>query len=167
MLGRQAEGPRLARAVDHSPSNPVSRVRGPDVRPSKSRPVAHRPTSSRSNHRRPREERLDVMVKKYAHTLGRRSWIPSLSLPGAQMKGMRIWVRYTNMRRYSADRRLRSSSQRCQAVRPFDESGRVDSWASKTTSLWLVCSSTVTCASRAEPRVIGIQMRLSRPSWTR
>jgi uncharacterized protein YbjT (DUF2867 family) len=37
----------------------------------------------------PREERLDVMVKKYAHTLGHRSWIPSLSLPGAQMRGMR------------------------------------------------------------------------------
>ena len=37
----------------------------------------------------PREERLDEMVKAYAHRTGRRGWIPSVSLPGAQMKGMR------------------------------------------------------------------------------
>ena len=37
----------------------------------------------------PREERLDDMVKAYARRAGHRGWIPSVSLPGAQMKGMR------------------------------------------------------------------------------
>ena len=37
----------------------------------------------------PREERLDDMVKAYARRTGHRGWIPSVSLPGAQMKGMR------------------------------------------------------------------------------
>jgi uncharacterized protein YbjT (DUF2867 family) len=37
----------------------------------------------------PREERLDEMVKAYARRVGHRGWIPSVSLPGAQMKGMR------------------------------------------------------------------------------
>lgn len=37
----------------------------------------------------PREERLDEMVRAYARHQGRRGWIPSVSLPGAQMKGMR------------------------------------------------------------------------------
>lgn len=37
----------------------------------------------------PREERLDEMVKTFAHRTGRAGLIPSVSLPGAQMKGMR------------------------------------------------------------------------------
>lgn len=37
----------------------------------------------------PREERLDMMVKEYARRTGHRGWIPSMSLPGAQMRGMR------------------------------------------------------------------------------
>lgn len=37
----------------------------------------------------PREERLDEMVKAFARRAGSRAWIPSISLPGAQMKGMR------------------------------------------------------------------------------
>jgi uncharacterized protein YbjT (DUF2867 family) len=37
----------------------------------------------------PREERLDEMVRSYARRAGRRGWIPSVSLPGPQMKGMR------------------------------------------------------------------------------
>jgi uncharacterized protein YbjT (DUF2867 family) len=37
----------------------------------------------------PREEALDEMVKAYAHRIGRSGWIPSVSLPGAQMKAMR------------------------------------------------------------------------------
>ncbi|WP_203580125.1 SDR family oxidoreductase [Microbacterium hibisci] len=37
----------------------------------------------------PREERLDEMVKAYARRIGHRGWIPSVSLPGAQMKGLR------------------------------------------------------------------------------
>jgi uncharacterized protein YbjT (DUF2867 family) len=37
----------------------------------------------------PREERLDEMVKAFARRTGHRGWIPSVSLPGAQMKGMR------------------------------------------------------------------------------
>ncbi|WP_426321532.1 SDR family oxidoreductase [Microbacterium sp. E-13] len=37
----------------------------------------------------PREERLDEMVKAFARRSGRRGWIPSVNLPGAQMKGMR------------------------------------------------------------------------------
>ncbi|WP_109211974.1 MULTISPECIES: NAD(P)H-binding protein [Microbacterium] len=37
----------------------------------------------------PREERLDEMVKAYARRTGHRGWVPSVSLPGAQMKGMR------------------------------------------------------------------------------
>lgn len=37
----------------------------------------------------PREERLDEMVRAYARRTGHRGWVPSISLPGAQMKGMR------------------------------------------------------------------------------
>lgn len=37
----------------------------------------------------PREERLDDMVKAYAGRIGHRGWVPSVSLPGPQMKGMR------------------------------------------------------------------------------
>lgn len=37
----------------------------------------------------PREERLDEMVRAYARRAGNRGWVPSISLPGAQMKGMR------------------------------------------------------------------------------
>ncbi|KRB36498.1 SDR family oxidoreductase [Microbacterium sp. Root180] len=37
----------------------------------------------------PREERLDDMVRSYARRTGHRGWVPSISLPGAQMKGMR------------------------------------------------------------------------------
>ena len=37
----------------------------------------------------PREEALDEMVKAYARRTGRGGWIPSVSLPGAQMKAMR------------------------------------------------------------------------------
>lgn len=37
----------------------------------------------------PREERLDDMVKAYARHIGHRGWIPSVNLPGGQMKGMR------------------------------------------------------------------------------
>jgi uncharacterized protein YbjT (DUF2867 family) len=37
----------------------------------------------------PREERLDEMVRAYARREGHRGWVPSVSLPGAQMKGMR------------------------------------------------------------------------------
>lgn len=37
----------------------------------------------------PREERLDDMVKAYARRTGHGGWIPSVSLPGAQMRGMR------------------------------------------------------------------------------
>jgi uncharacterized protein YbjT (DUF2867 family) len=37
----------------------------------------------------PREERLDRMITAYARRTGYRGWIPSVSLPGAQMKGMR------------------------------------------------------------------------------
>lgn len=37
----------------------------------------------------PREERLDEMVRAFARHAGHRGWIPSVSLPGAQMKGMR------------------------------------------------------------------------------
>ena len=37
----------------------------------------------------PREEKLDQMVKAFARRAGVRGWIPSISLPGAQMKGMR------------------------------------------------------------------------------
>lgn len=37
----------------------------------------------------PREERLDDMVKAYARRIGHRGRVPSVSLPGAQMKGMR------------------------------------------------------------------------------
>ncbi|MDR7183374.1 uncharacterized protein YbjT (DUF2867 family) [Microbacterium trichothecenolyticum] len=37
----------------------------------------------------PQEERLDDMVKAYARRTGHGGWIPSVSLPGAQMKGMR------------------------------------------------------------------------------
>ncbi|MFE7846210.1 SDR family oxidoreductase [Microbacterium sp. NPDC057407] len=37
----------------------------------------------------PREERLDEMVRAYGRREGNRGWIPSVSLPGAQMKGMR------------------------------------------------------------------------------
>jgi uncharacterized protein YbjT (DUF2867 family) len=37
----------------------------------------------------PREERLDEMIKAYARATGHRGWIPSISVPSAQMKGMR------------------------------------------------------------------------------
>jgi hypothetical protein len=37
----------------------------------------------------PREERLEDMVRTYARHTGHRGWIPPVSLPGAQMKGMR------------------------------------------------------------------------------
>lgn len=37
----------------------------------------------------PREERLDDMVRAYARHTGHGGWMPSLSLPGPQMKGMR------------------------------------------------------------------------------
>jgi uncharacterized protein YbjT (DUF2867 family) len=37
----------------------------------------------------PREEALDEMVKAYARRTGHGGWIPSVSLPGAQMKAMR------------------------------------------------------------------------------
>jgi len=37
----------------------------------------------------PREEALDEMVRAYARRTGHRGWIPAVSLPGAQMKGMR------------------------------------------------------------------------------
>ncbi|WP_349428654.1 NAD(P)H-binding protein [Microbacterium sp. LWS13-1.2] len=37
----------------------------------------------------PREEALDEMVKAYARRTGHRGWIPSVSLPGSQMKAMR------------------------------------------------------------------------------
>ncbi len=37
----------------------------------------------------PREEKLDEMVRAFARRAGHRGWIPSVSLPGAQMKGMR------------------------------------------------------------------------------
>jgi len=37
----------------------------------------------------PREERLDDMVKAYASRIGYRGWIPSVSLPGKQLKAMR------------------------------------------------------------------------------
>jgi len=37
----------------------------------------------------PREEQLDDMVRRYARARGARGWIPSISIPGAQMKGMR------------------------------------------------------------------------------
>jgi len=37
----------------------------------------------------PREEKLDAMVKAYARRSGSRGWVPSISLPGAQMKAMR------------------------------------------------------------------------------
>ncbi|GAA5206561.1 SDR family oxidoreductase [Microbacterium kyungheense] len=37
----------------------------------------------------PREERLDDMVKAYAERTGHRGWIPSVNLPGKQLKAMR------------------------------------------------------------------------------
>lgn len=37
----------------------------------------------------PREENLDQMVKSYARHAGYRGWVPSMNVPGAQMKGMR------------------------------------------------------------------------------
>lgn len=37
----------------------------------------------------PQEERLDAMVKSYARARGHRGWMPSINVPGAQMKGMR------------------------------------------------------------------------------
>ncbi|GAA5088750.1 NAD(P)H-binding protein [Microbacterium yannicii] len=37
----------------------------------------------------PREEAMDEMVKAFARHTGHRGWIPSVSLPGAQMKAMR------------------------------------------------------------------------------
>ncbi|MHC2997729.1 SDR family oxidoreductase [Microbacterium sp. HJ5] len=37
----------------------------------------------------PREEKLDEMVRAFARHGGHRDWIPAISLPGKQMKGMR------------------------------------------------------------------------------
>ena len=37
----------------------------------------------------PREERLDEMVRAYGRRIGHAGWIPSVSLPGKQMGGMR------------------------------------------------------------------------------
>jgi uncharacterized protein YbjT (DUF2867 family) len=37
----------------------------------------------------PREERLDEMIRSFARRTGHGGWIPSVSLPGAQMKAMR------------------------------------------------------------------------------
>ena len=37
----------------------------------------------------PREEKLDEMVRAFARRTGKRGWIPSINLPGVQMKGMR------------------------------------------------------------------------------
>lgn len=37
----------------------------------------------------PREEQLDDMVRRYARAHGGRGWIPAISLPTKQMKGMR------------------------------------------------------------------------------
>ncbi|SBS71636.1 SDR family oxidoreductase [uncultured Microbacterium sp.] len=37
----------------------------------------------------PREEALDDMVRRWSRAHGQRGWIPSIPLPGAQMKGMR------------------------------------------------------------------------------
>ncbi|HWK76370.1 SDR family oxidoreductase [Microbacterium sp.] len=37
----------------------------------------------------PREEALDAMVKAYAKAIGHRGWVPSISIPTKQMKGMR------------------------------------------------------------------------------
>jgi len=37
----------------------------------------------------PREEKLDDMVKAFARSIGYRGWVPSMNVPGAQMKSMR------------------------------------------------------------------------------
>ncbi len=37
----------------------------------------------------PREEAMDAMVKAYAKAVGHRGWVPSISIPTKQMKGMR------------------------------------------------------------------------------
>jgi len=37
----------------------------------------------------PREESLSAMVKAYAKSVGHRGWVPSISIPTEQMKGMR------------------------------------------------------------------------------
>lgn len=37
----------------------------------------------------PREEKLDELVRAYARSTGYRGWIPSVNVPGGQMKGMR------------------------------------------------------------------------------
>lgn len=37
----------------------------------------------------PREERLDDMVRRWARARGHRGWIPSVSVPGKQLAGMR------------------------------------------------------------------------------
>ncbi len=37
----------------------------------------------------PREEAMDAMVKAYAAAIGHRGWLPSISIPTKQMKGMR------------------------------------------------------------------------------
>ncbi|MBN9150668.1 MAG: SDR family oxidoreductase [Salinibacterium sp.] len=37
----------------------------------------------------PREEKLDEMIRAYARSAGYRGWIPSINVPGGQMKGMR------------------------------------------------------------------------------
>ena len=37
----------------------------------------------------PREENLDEMVRAFARSVGYRGWVPSMNVPGAQMKSMR------------------------------------------------------------------------------
>ena len=37
----------------------------------------------------PREEALDEMVRAYARSTGYRGWVPSVNIPGRQMKAMR------------------------------------------------------------------------------
>lgn len=37
----------------------------------------------------PREEAMDAMVKAYARAIDHRGWVPSISIPGKQMRGMR------------------------------------------------------------------------------
>ena len=54
--------------------------------------VAHAADAAQSRARDlagPREEKLDEMVRAFARRAGHRGWIPSISVPGAQMKGMR------------------------------------------------------------------------------
>lgn len=46
----------------------------------------------------PREEHLDEMVKAYARHTGHGGWIPSVSLPGPQMKAMRAGLALPGVR---------------------------------------------------------------------